>query len=139
MNTYRLLSDAVVVVHAAYIAFVVLGLVAVLLGMALGWRWTRNLWFRAVHLVMIGVVVAQSLLGIVCPLTVWENDLRRLGGGEPRPDAFIAYWAHELIFFRAPPWVFTLGYCLFGAAVLATWFFSPPIRKGAWTACRRGG
>ncbi len=128
MNVYRFLADLVVVVHATYVGFVVFGLLAILVGLLLGWRWIRNFWFRAIHLVMIGVVVAESLLGIVCPLTSWENELRKLGGGEPRPDGFIAYWAHELIFFQAPAWVFTVGYCLFGALVLATWSLAPPRR-----------
>lgn len=130
MNVYRLLADAVVVVHAAYVGFVIFGLLAILLGVLFRWQWVRNFWFRTIHLVMIGVVVAESLLGIVCPLTTWENQLRRMGGGEPRPDGFIAFWAHELIFLDAPEWVFTLIYCLFGALVLATWFLARPRRPG---------
>ena len=126
MNLYRVLADVVVVVHAAYVGFVVLGLLVVLLGYLLGWHWVRNFWFRVVHLVMIGVVAVESLLGIVCPLTTWENQLRKMGGGQPRPDGFIAYWSHELIFFEAPTWVFTAAYCVFGVLVVAAWFLVRP-------------
>ena len=72
----RLLADLVVVAHAAYVSFVVLGLVAILAGVAFGWKWVRNPWFRWIHISMIGIVVAEALAGIPCPLTVWERQLR---------------------------------------------------------------
>jgi hypothetical protein len=130
MNLYRVLADVVVIVHAAYVGFVLFGLLAVLLGYLLGWQWVRNFWFRVIHLVMIGVVAAESLLGIECPLTAWENQLRKIGGGQPRPDGFIAYWSHELIFFEAPTWVFTVAYCVFGGLVVAAWFLVRPRLPG---------
>ena len=40
---YRVLADLVVVVHLAYVLFVIFALVAILLGAVLGWRWTREL------------------------------------------------------------------------------------------------
>lgn len=126
MSLYRFLADVIVVVHATYIAFVVFGLAAILLGMVLRWPWIRSFWFRAAHFLAIAIVVFQSLLGIVCPLTVLEGMLRERAGQEGYPGSFIAYWAHELIFYRGPPEVFTLCYCLFGAAVLAMLFFAPP-------------
>jgi hypothetical protein len=39
---------------------------------------------------------------------------------------FIGYWVHQLIFYRAKPWVFTLVYILFGLAVLAAFVLAPP-------------
>lgn len=126
MNVYRVLADAVVVVHAGYVAAVVAGLLLVLAGIVRRWSWIRNFWFRLLHLAMIGIVVVQSLLGTTCPLTTLENYWRTLGGGRPYPDSFLGYWAHRLIFCDAPPWVFTLGYCLFGAVVAATWIMAPP-------------
>jgi hypothetical protein len=125
-STYRSLADLVVVVHAAYIAVVVFGLLAILLGVVLHWPWVRNFWFRAIHCGMIAIVVLQALLGMVCPLTTLEDYLRLKGGQQGYADAFIPYWAHELIFYAGPPWVFTVCYCLFGAAVLATLVFVPP-------------
>ncbi len=126
MLIYRLLADAVVVVHAGFVAFVVFGLAAILLGAVLNWGWIRNFWFRIAHLTAIGVVVVQALCGVICPLTILENWLRRGAGEATYPGSFVAYWAHHLLFYDAQPWVFTVGYCLFGAAVLATLFFCPP-------------
>lgn len=125
----RVLADLVVLVHVAWVAFIVLGLAAVLIGVARGWSWVRNAWFRGAHLAMIGVVVAESLLGVVCPLTAWEQRLRALGGQSAYTGDFLGYWAHRLLFVRADPWVFTTVYVLFGAAVLAAFLLAPPRRR----------
>jgi hypothetical protein len=45
----RVLADVIVVIHAAYFYFVVFGLAAILLGVALRWSWVRNRWFRSFH------------------------------------------------------------------------------------------
>ena len=98
--------------------FVVLALVAIVLGTIFRWRWVRNVWFRSIHFLMIAVVVAQSLLGIICPLTTLEHRLRRAAGETAYDGSFIGHWVHELLFMNAPSWVFALCYCLFGAVVL---------------------
>ena len=72
------------------------------------------------------VVAAQAWLGILCPLTAWENELREMAGESPYSGGFVQHWVHQLIFIEAPGWVFTLAYTLFGAAVLATFVLAPP-------------
>ena len=126
MELYRFLADAIVVVHFAFVAFVVLGMLAILVGVWRRWRWVRNFSFRIAHLLAIGLVAAESLFGVICPLTAWENDLRQLGGERGQPGSFVGRWVHRLIFFDFPPWAFTACYCLFAAAVLATLILAPP-------------
>jgi len=127
---YGFLADAVVVLHAAYVAFVVLALVAILVGAALGWSWVRNAWFRAIHLAMIAVVALQAVAGILCPLTVLEDWLRRQAGQSVEAGTFIGRWVHELLFVDAPSWAFTTAYCLFAALVAGSWLLIPPRRRG---------
>jgi Protein of Unknown function (DUF2784) len=122
----RVLADLLVVFHATYVGFVVFGLAAILLGAVFRWGWVRNIWFRAIHLIAIGIVVGESLVGVPCPLTVWEAQLRRLAGQTAYAGDFLGHWAHQLIFFRADPWVFTVIYSLFGLAVLVAFFLAPP-------------
>ena len=122
-----MVADALVTVHFCIVAFIVGGLVLVWIGAPLGWRWIRNPWFRYLHLAAIGFVAAEALLGLACPLTVWEDMLR----GGARPESFIARWTHRLIFYRAPEWVFTAAYALWTLATLATLRFVPPRRKAA--------
>ena len=124
----RLLADLIVVFHAAYVSFVVFGLVAILVGVAFRWGWVRNFWFRALHLTAIGIVVAEALVGMTCPLTDWEKRLRQSAGRASYPGDFLGHWAHRLIFYQAEPWVFTVIYILFGLAVLAAFVLAPPRR-----------
>lgn len=123
---YRILADVVVTVHFAYVAFLIVGLGLTLLGAAMRWSWVRNFWFRAMHLAMIAIVVVEAWCGIVCPLTTWENALRKLAGQTTYRGGFIPNLLHDAMFFQAEPWVFTLCYSLFGLAVLAALFVAPP-------------
>jgi hypothetical protein len=75
---------------------------------------------------MILVVVLEAWVGFTCPLTTWERQLRSAAGQETYQGDFIANWAHDLMFFQAEPWVFTLCYSIFGTLVLATLFCVPP-------------
>jgi len=137
MNIYSILADAIAALHFGYVAFVVFGMLLILLGIAFSWNWVRNFWFRAVHFLMIAVVVGEALGGATCPLTVWEHQLRiaavESDGGDSAaidptqpPESFVGLWVHRLMFFTAPTWVFTSCYCLFGAAVLAALILAPP-------------
>ena len=123
---YRLAADVVVVVHFAFVLFIVGGLAAILLGVMRNWRWTRNMKFRLLHLLAIALVVAEAVCGVTCPLTTWENWLRLRAGGATYQGDFLAAWLHELLFFDAEPWVFTIGYCLFGLVVVVTFILAPP-------------
>lgn len=124
--TYQILADVIVVAHFAYVMFVILGLLAVLIGRVFKWEWTRSFWFRVIHLSMILTVVFEAWFGIVCPLTTWEQDLRKLGGQETYDGAFIAQWVHDLLFVDASPAVLTTCYSVFGLTVLASFILSPP-------------
>lgn len=126
MNLNSISADLVVFVHAAYVTFVIFGLVATLAGVVLHWKWIRNFWFRSIHLSMIGIVVFEALVGITCPLTTLEHRLRLAAGQQSSSGSFVGRWMHELLFFEAPPWVFTVVYCVFGAIVLATFALAPP-------------
>ena len=126
-----LAADGVLLLHALFVGFVVGGLVAVLVGGGRGWAWVRNPWFRAAHLISIGVVAAQAWLGIVCPLTTLEMALRERAGDAVYPGAFIGHWLERLLYYRAPVWVFAAAYTAFGALVAASWFWIRPRRFAA--------
>ena len=117
---YKLAADFVVVLHASYVAFVVFGQLAILIGILCRWAWVRNRWFRWLHLGAISIVIAEALLGIVCPLTTLEGWLRARAGGTGYRGDFVGHWVHELLFYDAPSWVFTLVYAVFGLLVLTT-------------------
>jgi hypothetical protein len=121
------LADLVLVVHAAFVAFVVVGLVLIWVGRFRGWAFVRNIWFRAAHLAAMGVVAAESVLGFICPLTTWEDQLRLLAGGQQRyAGSFIQHWLHPLIFFDVAKGVFTAAYLAFFLAVVLSFWLIPP-------------
>jgi hypothetical protein len=122
-----LLADVLLVVHFAIAAFIVGGLILVWIGAPLGWRWIRNPWYRYLHLAAIAFVAGEGLLGIACPLTVWEDLLR----GGLRPESFVARWAYRLLYYRAPEWVFSAAYLAWALATLLTLRLVPPTRKAA--------
>ena len=76
---YSRLADLVVVIHLGYVAYVVGGLVLILIGMRRRWNWISNPWFRLTHLVAILFVVLEVILNTNCPLTTGERWLRNLG------------------------------------------------------------
>lgn len=118
-------ADLVTLIHAAYVAFVVVGFAAILVGWAAGWDWVRNRYFRIVHVAMILLVCCEALVGTTCPLTIWENMLRVKGGESGYSRDFLGYWLDSLIFYQATPWVFTTAYLTFGALVILTFWLVP--------------
>jgi len=126
---YQLFADAVLALHFTLVAFVVSGLVLILVGNLRGWRWVNGWWFRIAHLAAIGVVVAQAWLGATCPLTTLEMWLRAQAGLGTYRESFIEHWLQRLIYYEAPLWVFTGVYTLFGLLVAATWWRFPPKRQ----------
>ena len=126
VNVYAVAADALLALHALFVVFVVMGLVLVVIGGVRHWRWVRNRWFRLIHLGAIGFVVAQAWAGQICPLTVWENALRRRAGELGYQGSFIGHWLEQLLYYDAPLWLFTLVYTLFGLAVLASWWWVRP-------------
>lgn len=125
---YQLLADAVLFIHFAVVLFVVVGLVVVVAGNWLHWRWVNGWWFRLAHLAAIAVVVVQAWLGQSCPLTTLESWLRVQAGNDSYNKSFIEHWLQRLIFYEAPFWMFTAAYTGFAALVLLAWWRFPPRR-----------
>lgn len=121
LNLYSLMADLVLIVHFAFVAFVVVGFLLILIGLLVHWTWIHNRIFRVAHLIAIGIVVLQSWFGRLCPLTIWESELRTRAGESAYTESFVAHWLHRILFYQAEAWVFTTIYTVFGALVLAVW------------------
>ncbi|MCH8944399.1 MAG: DUF2784 domain-containing protein [Proteobacteria bacterium] len=119
---YSLLADAILVIHFLFVVFVVFGLALILIGLRARWSWIHNRIFRIAHLAAIGIVVLQAWLGQLCPLTIWENNLRRLAGQSAYEETFVEHWLHQVLFYQAEPWVFAMIYTGFGVLVVLVWF-----------------
>jgi hypothetical protein len=122
-----LLADVVLAVHVAFVAFVVGGFALIVAGIARGWDWVLNPGFRWAHLAAIVVVALEALAGVACPLTVWEDVLRR---GAASETSFMARGLRRLLYWDLPPWAFTAAYVSFAAAVAFVLWRHPPRRRG---------
>ena len=126
---YRLLADAVLLLHFAIVLFVVGGLLLIVAGNLLRWRWVNGWPFRVAHLAAIAFVVAEAWTGITCPLTTLESALRQRAGAGGYDAGFVEHWIQRLLFYQAPGWIFTMAYTLFALAVVAAWWIFPPGRN----------
>jgi uncharacterized protein DUF2784 len=136
---YAVAADLVLFIHLLFVVFVVCGLALILAGKFLAWQWVRNPWFRLLHLAGIGIVVLQSWLGLICPLTIWENWLRQKAGQAVYEESFVAHFLNELLYYSAPPWVFIVCYTVFGILVLGSWFWVRPHSLKPGAGCRASG
>ena len=102
----RLAADVVVLLHLAFIVFVVGG------GF-LAWRWPRIAW---VHLPCAAWGVVVEWMGWLCPLTPLENVLRRQAGTAGYEGGFIEHYLVPVIY---PPGLTPAVQVGLGALVLA--------------------
>jgi hypothetical protein len=123
---YTILADVLVVIHFLFVAFVVVGQLLIMIGAPLGWRWTRNFWFRLGHLACIAVVAAEAAANVKCPCTVWEDQLRAAARQPVSEGTFMGRLAHNLLFYDVDAALFPPMHMLFGALVLETFLLFPP-------------
>jgi len=121
------LAELVLALHLAIIAFNVFGLVAIPLGAWRRWAFVRARWWRLLHLISLGAVAVQALLGRACFLTLWQGELE--GARDETP--LIMGWVNSVIYWPLPLWVFTLAYVAVLAYALALWRWVPPKRMKA--------
>jgi hypothetical protein len=134
MHTLDLrLADGILILHFGIVLFNVGALPVIWLGHFRGWRFVRDFSFRVAHLLLIGFIAAESVLGAICPLTSWEDGLRLKAGVDPGyQGGFMAHWLHRVIFYDLNEKVFAAAYGLFFALVVFTWFRVKPRPPGCW-------
>jgi hypothetical protein len=125
MNGYKLAADGVVVLHLAFVAFVVLGGLLVL-------RWRRVAW---VHLPVAFYGALIEVVGFVCPLTPLENRLREAAGQAGYEGGFVEHYLLPVLYpaglTREVQWVLAAFVVLVNVAV-----YGVVIRR--WRKARRG-
>lgn len=119
-------ADIILFIHGLFIAFVVLSFILIIVGGVRRAHWVRSFWFRAANLLAIGIVAVNAWFGRICPLTRWENDIRRATGGNEYPGTFVGYYLQKVIYYDFPLWVFAAGYTVFATIILITWIIWPP-------------
>ena len=123
---YRVLADALVVLHLAFILFVVLGGLLVL-------RWPRLVWAHLPCAVW-GALIEFS--GWICPLTPLENRWRLRGGQAGYDESFIEHYLLPVIY---PPGLTRDAQLVIGSAVIAVNLAVYAVLVVRWRRRRRAG
>lgn len=124
---YGIAADIVVGIHVAYVGYVVLGQLAIIVAAPFKWQWARNPWFRFSHLTAIAIVAYEEFRGIRCPLTVWEEQLRALAGqGFNDSQTFVGRLMHDLLFYDLPQIFFTTVHVAAFVLILQALIMFPP-------------
>lgn len=111
--SWRLLADTVLVIHFAFLVFVIFG------GLLAIWRWR----LAGLHLPALAWGIWIQFTGRICPLTPLENRLRGLGGEAGYSGGFIEHYLLSLIYpdglTRSVQLGLVLGLMVFNALVYA--------------------
>lgn len=108
---YRVLTELTIVVHLAFIAFVIAGAILV----------RHRRWLMPVHLAaLVWAVYAELSSGVVCPLTTVENFLAVRAGIESYRGDFIAHYLVPVIYQEGLPqrWQYALVVAVLALNVL---------------------
>ncbi len=123
------LANVILIVHFAWAAWMISGVVLALLG----FRWPR-LWkwkvFRTAHLIgLVATATTPFWPGNTCPLTIWEWKLRGDGTGIAEPHSFIIHWLDKLLFWNVDPLILSLVSALGALATVVIFITRSPWKK----------
>jgi len=102
------LADVILALHLAYLAFIpVGGFLAI--------RWPRLIW---PHLIAVAIGLVSITVKFDCPLTTWEQWLRRKGGQRAYTDGFVDHYLTGRIYPHGYAWAVQV---IFAACVVASY------------------
>ena len=117
-----LAADLVMIAHFLLAAFMTAGFVAIPIGYKFRWSWAQNRRLRICHASVMGVITAETIVGLTCPLTVLEHSLR----GDSPPQSFVGYWIQRILYWDLPHEIFIAVYFLCFTWVIFLWKWCPP-------------
>ena len=121
---YRLLADAVLMLHLLFIGFVIFG----------GLLALRATWIALAHIPAACWGVFIELTGGLCPLTLMEVGLRRIAGDAGYSGSFIEHYLLPIIYpagltrdiqFGLAGSVLLINVAIYGKLVYRWWIFRP--------------
>ena len=105
------------VAHFLLAAFVASGLLVIPIGYKIGWTWVRNRRLRIFHALVMGFITAETIVGLTCPLTILEHNLR----GDRPVRSFVGHWVERILYWELPHEIFIIIYFLCFAWVVFLW------------------
>ncbi len=125
---YKIFADLIVVIHFAWILFMLVGFIRTIRGF-----WKKNFFdrwlFRTLHLCGIAYVGLLAVLRQYCPLTILENTLRvKYNPDLTYPGSFIVFYVEKLVYPDLNPSIIW-GYTIFIAVFTIVVFIIKPPAK----------
>ena len=125
---YRVLADIFMVIHFAWIVFMLLGFALTVRAFFRPGFFDRWL-FRTIHFAGIVFVATLEILRLYCPLTLWENAMRRhYDPSHEYPGSFIIGYLERLIYPDVPPVVVVIPTILIALFTLFAFIIRPPAK-----------
>jgi hypothetical protein len=122
----KFLADLILIIHFVYLATVIIPALIIPIGFHRHWRWVRSQTVRAIHMGMMGFVLLEVLIGMICPLTWLESHFLEASGRSGYQGTFMTYWLSQIMYWDAPSWIFTAAYAIFFAWIIYLWRAYPP-------------
>ena len=120
-----LIADIILFFHFCIVVFITFGFVLIPIGYNFNWIWIKNKKLRLLHFGMMIFVTFETILGLSCPLTVLENNLRGINENQ----LFLSRLLTEVIYWDFPSNFFLILYSLCLGWTFFLWKKYPPIEK----------
>jgi len=125
---YKVFADLIVVIHFAWILFMLVGFLLTLCGFF--WKKFFDWWlFRALHLCGIAYVGLLAVLRQYCPLTILENTLR--AGYNPEltyPGSFVVHYIERLVYPDVVPLAILIPTIFIAVFTIVVFIIKPPTK-----------
>ena len=90
------IADIILVIHFCIVIFITSGFLLIPIGYKINWALPKNRRLRMLHLGLMMFVTLETILGVTCPLTSIENELR----GILETETFIRHWIKKIIYWN---------------------------------------
>ena len=119
-------SEIVLLFHFCIFLFMILSFFLIPIGYYQKWTWVKNKYYRSIHLVLMGIIFMETILGFMCPLTILENFLRN----DTEINNKITHIIHQIMYWDLPSYQFIILYLLSLLYLIFLWcFFKPDFKK----------
>ena len=115
-------SEIVLLFHFCIFLFMILSFFLIPLGYYKKWKWVKNKYYRLIHLVLMGIILIETILGFMCPLTMLENFLRN----NIEINNKITQIIHQIMYWDLSTYQFIILYLLSLLYLIFLWFFFKP-------------
>ena len=120
-----LIADFILLFHFCIVIFISFGFILIPVGYSFDWIWIKKRYLRLLHAGMMSFITFETLLGMICPLTIIENNLRGINENH----SFISMWVSEIIYWNLPSKFFVILYCILLLWTFLMWKIYPPVKK----------